>query len=131
MIKKLAKSIITKFRQLSRKKKIIVIVLILILGGIGYLLWRNATKPPEYTLEAAKLDSIVEVVSETGNVTTAGAIPIYSTTTGMVEEVFIKNGDYVYTIITITKVLKNLLFVNLHTLKEAYNILLKYLLKCN
>ncbi len=95
MIKKLAKSIITKFRQLSRKKKIIVIVLIFILGGIGYLLWRNAAKLPEYTLEAAKLDSIIEVVSETGNVTTAGAIPIYSTTTGMVEEVFIKNGDYV------------------------------------
>jgi len=95
MIKKLAKSISTKFRQLSRKKKIIVFVLILILGGIGYLIWRNITKPSEYTLEAAKFDSIVEIVSETGNVTTAGAIPIYSTTTGMVEEVFVKNGDYV------------------------------------
>lgn len=93
MIKKLAKSITTKFRQLPRKKKIIIFVLILILGGIGCLVWRNFTKAPEYTLETAKFDSIVEVVRETGNVTTAGAIPIYSTTTGMVEEVFVKNDD--------------------------------------
>jgi macrolide-specific efflux system membrane fusion protein len=93
MILKFAKLIISRFKQLSRIKKIIVIVLILILGSIGFFIWRKFTKAPEYTLEAAKFDSIVEVVSETGNVTTAGAIPIYSTTTGMVEEVLVKNGD--------------------------------------
>jgi len=94
-ITKRIKILWSKFKQLSRKKKIIVFAFILILGGIGYLLFRNITKSSEYTLEAAKFDSVVELVSETGNVTTAGAIPIYSTTTGMVEEMFVKNGDYV------------------------------------
>ncbi|MDP4030968.1 MAG: efflux RND transporter periplasmic adaptor subunit [Patescibacteria group bacterium] len=80
-------------RKFSRKKKIIVVVLSLLLIVAGFLIWRHFTKAPKYTLAAAKFDSIVETVSETGNVTTAGAIPIYSTTTGMVEEVFVKNDE--------------------------------------
>ena len=49
----------------------------------------------DYQLETASIDSIIETVSETGNVTTAGTTPIYSTTTGIIEEVFVKNGDIV------------------------------------
>ncbi len=95
MIKKIAKLIAAKFRQLPRKKKIIVVVLLFVLGSIGSFLWRRITKDSGYTLEAAKFDSVVELVSETGNVTTAGAVPIYSTTTGMVEAVYVENGDSV------------------------------------
>ncbi|MFC1626696.1 efflux RND transporter periplasmic adaptor subunit [Patescibacteria group bacterium] len=92
---KLLQSIFTKFRQSSRKKKLIITIVVLILGLIGYAIWQNATKSPKYTLASAEYSSIEEIVSETGNVTTAGAVPIYTTTTGMVEEVFIQNGDFV------------------------------------
>lgn len=95
MIKRIVRLIVAKFKQLPRKKKIIVLVLVFVLGGIGSLIWRNITKDSKYTLEAAKIDSVVELVSETGNVTTAGAVPIYSTTMGMVEAVYVENGDFV------------------------------------
>lgn len=84
-----------KFKSASRKKKILIIGPILVVGIIGFSQWRKATKPSEYSIESAKRDSLIELVSETGNVTTAGAIPIYSTTTGMVEEVYVGNGDIV------------------------------------
>lgn len=90
------KSIIAKFRQWSRRKKIVIFVLIFILGSIGYSLWRSANKPSKYTLQVAKFDSITELISETGNVTAAGAVSVYSTTTGMVEEVYVRNGDLVF-----------------------------------
>lgn len=94
MLKKV-NNLYKKYKNLSRKKKIVVIGIVLIVGMVGFSQWRKATKPSEYSTEAAKVDSIVELVSETGNVTTAGAVPIYSTTTGMVEEVYVNNGDVV------------------------------------
>jgi len=84
-----------KFKQLSFKKKVILVVVLLSLAGLIAYQYRRATRPPNYELEVATLDLITEVVSETGNVTTAGSIPVYSTTTGMVEEVFVINGGYV------------------------------------
>lgn len=84
-----------KFWKLSKKKKAAVIVVVLI---VGFVVNRMVNKPNpagEYELETAKIDSIVEHVSETGNVTAAGVTPVYSTTTGIVEEVFVENGSYV------------------------------------
>ena len=94
-VRNLLAIVVSKYKQLSRKKKVLVIVLIVVLIFSGFALFRKITKPPKYTLEKAKFDSVVELVSETGNVTSAGAVPIYSTTTGMVDEMFVQNGDYV------------------------------------
>ena len=94
MKKKITKSI-KKLKKLPKKKKFLYIGILIVVIIIGYSIYKKATKPPKYSLEAAKTDSIVELVSETGNVTSAGAVPIYSTTTGMVEEVFVSNGDIV------------------------------------
>lgn len=83
------------FRKQSRKKKAILLILILAIAYFAYNRWQTANKPPEYELESARFESITELVSETGNVTTAGAIPLYSTTNGLVELVLVKNGDTV------------------------------------
>jgi multidrug efflux pump subunit AcrA (membrane-fusion protein) len=95
MILKPIKSLISKFKSASKKKKFLVIIAILILGFVVSSQLRKASAPPKYTLEAAKIDSITELVSETGNITAAGVTPIYSTTTGVVEEVYVSNGSYV------------------------------------
>ncbi|MFC1750812.1 efflux RND transporter periplasmic adaptor subunit [Pseudomonadota bacterium] len=62
---------------------------------MGFRQYQQANKTPDYELASAKLKSITEIVSETGNVTITGAIPMYSTTNGLIEEVFVKNGDVV------------------------------------
>lgn len=74
-------------------KIIIVVSLIAVATLTLRRFWGN--QQLDYELEAARFDSITEIVSETGNVTTAGVTPIYSTTTGMVDQVFVSNGDYV------------------------------------
>lgn len=61
----------------------------------GGIFWQMSSYGSPYTVEPAAFDSITEVVSETGNVTTAGATPIYSTTTGVIEEVYVANGSIV------------------------------------
>lgn len=77
----------------SRKKKIAIAGILVAL--LGFFLLRRTSQAPAYTLEPAKREALVEIVSESGHVTTAGATPVFSTTTGMVEAVFIKNGDTV------------------------------------
>jgi len=82
------------FKSRSWKMKLVVIVILLI---IGFIIFKNlsGSNSPEYDLESARLESITEVVSETGNVVTTGAMPVYTTTTGMVDEVFVENGNYI------------------------------------
>ena len=94
MFKKIT-NLYKKFKGASRKKKIVVVGIVLAVGIFGIIQYRNATKPPDYFIEAAKIDSLVELVSETGNVTTAGVTPVYSTTTGVVDEVLVENGDVI------------------------------------
>jgi multidrug efflux pump subunit AcrA (membrane-fusion protein) len=92
---KLIKAIFAKFKQLSIKKKLILIIVLLAIVGLKAYQYHNATKAADYELATANYDSLTEVVSETGNVTTTGSIPVYSRTTGVVEDVFIANGDTV------------------------------------
>ncbi len=82
------KGILFKKRTLA-----VVFVITLILGAVVYFQIRGGES--QYLLESARYTSITERVSETGNVTTAGVIPAYSTTTGIVEEVLVSNGDVV------------------------------------
>jgi len=82
------------FRRLSFKKKLLFLFLLLVVGFLVRSQFAKA-KPPEYELATATRSSIVEHVSETGNVTAAGATPVYSTTTGIVEEVYVANNTLV------------------------------------
>lgn len=81
-------------RQSWKKKLAIIVVLILVIWFIASRFSSGSSKN-QYELEAARLDEITELVSETGKVTTTGAMPVYTTTTGMVDELFVSNGDQV------------------------------------
>lgn len=59
----------------------------------GQLAGANAPSP--YVKEKAKHATIVEVVSETGNVNTAGRVDVFSSATGVIEELYVEDGDHV------------------------------------
>lgn len=83
------------FRRLSRKKKFIVIGVLLAIAGLLMVGYSRATSKPKYTLVEVTKDDITETVSETGSVSVNGWVDVYSPTNGIVEEVFVKNGDVV------------------------------------
>ncbi len=90
----LIKKPLLKFLKLSIFKKIIVVVLIAIIIIVVQQYFANSDKNG-YVLEKAKMSSITEIVSETGNVITTGRTDIYSPSTGIIEEVKISNGESV------------------------------------
>lgn len=92
---KIIKSLTNRFRHLSLKKKILVILGILILFIVISQVISNATKEPPYTEAVVTKGNIIEVVTETGNITTSGRTDIYSPTNGIVENVFVANGETV------------------------------------
>lgn len=83
------------FKKTRKRNKFFVIVgvLIAIFIIIGQI--SSATAPSPYTVEKAKKATITEYISETGNVNTAGRVDVYSSATGVVEEVYVANGDVV------------------------------------
>lgn len=89
------KKIITRFRKTRRRNKIFIILGILfLLLFIGGQVSRSLAPSP-YITDHAKNATIVQQVSETGNVNAAGRVDVYSSTTGVVEELYVKNGQNV------------------------------------
>lgn len=82
------------FKNLSWKKKLLVVIL-LIAGAIGISSYLNANKKPEYESAKAEKGDIVEIVSETGNIIASGKTNVYSPTNGVVTEILVQNGDIV------------------------------------
>jgi HlyD family secretion protein len=85
----------TRFRKTRRRNKVFVIIGLIILVFIILGQISSATAPSPYTVEKAKKATITEYISETGNVNTAGRVDVYSPTNGIVEEVYIENGQAV------------------------------------
>lgn len=83
------------FRHASFKKKALAVTLLLIAVIIASQQIQNLTKPPAYTTQKVAKGSITETVTETGNIIVAGKADIYSPSEGVVEEVFVTNGDEV------------------------------------
>lgn len=94
-IKKLISELFDKFKLLSLKKKIVVIIVIFIVLATGWQTFSNLTKKPPYTLTKATVENLSEIVSETGNIVTNGKTEVFSPTNGVVEEVFVENGQIV------------------------------------
>lgn len=90
----LIKKPLLKFLKLSIFKKIIVVIVIAIIVIVLQQYFSNSNKNG-YVLEKAKMSSITEIVSETGNIITTGRTDIYSPSTGIIQEVKINNGDIV------------------------------------
>lgn len=97
-IKKLH-SIYTKtfswFRQLSLKKKLFFVGIVLIVLILALVKINQLRQPPPYTTQKVKKADIVETVNETGNIASGGIVNVYSPTNGVVTEVLVGNGTLV------------------------------------
>lgn len=81
------------FENASLKKRIIVITLLgIVLFTLPAFLGGNKSK---YPLDTVQKGTITQLVTENGNVVSANETDVYSPTTGALEQVYVKNGDYV------------------------------------
>lgn len=83
------------FRTTSLRNKVIVIIGILIVVFIIVRQIGAANPQPQYITQAVERGDVTQIVSETGNVSTSGKADIASSVTGIVEEIYVKNGDLV------------------------------------
>ena len=87
--------VIAKFRSLSRRKKIVVIFILVIVLGLFVRIVSDSKKDNGYTLAKVKIGNIDEIVSESGNIVSSNKTDIYSPSNGIVKEIFVENGDFV------------------------------------
>lgn len=85
------------FKHTRRRNKVFTIIGLIIAGSIAGNAIAQATAKPPYQVEKAKYEDIIQVVSETGNINTSGRVDIYSTATGIIEEIYVQNGTEVKT----------------------------------
>jgi HlyD family secretion protein len=83
------------FRRTRRRNKVFVLIGLCILFFIILGQIQSATAKPPYVTEKAKRTTITEYVSETGNVNSAGRFDVYSSTTGIIEELYVDNNTVV------------------------------------
>lgn len=94
-IKFLPIKLLKKFKSLSLKKKIVVVTILIIIVIIASQIYSNATRSPQYITVLAQKADIIEVVSETGSISTNSRTDVYSPANGIVENILAKNGDKV------------------------------------
>lgn len=94
MVKKISNTLrrfLRWFWHASWLKKIGVIILSLILISVITSPFR--AKKTQYTTDTVSRGSITSIVSESGNVTNAGAVDVPSITTGVIQTIYVANGD--------------------------------------
>lgn len=78
---------------------VVKIILALIVPAAGWFVYQNvivgATKKVTYQTTAAVKDTLVTTVSASGSVSSGGSVAITTGVTGMVNQVYVKNGDTV------------------------------------
>lgn len=89
-LKKFVRSILQ-----SRKKTAIAILVIALFGFFGWKTFAQSSKQPQYQTAQVEKGSIVATVSESGSVVAGNQVDVPSTTTGVIEEVYVKDGDTV------------------------------------
>lgn len=87
------KAFIHWFLKASWKKKVLVAFAV---GFVGFIVTSPLrAKGPAYTTEAVTKDTVIDTVSESGNVASSGRFDVYSPSTGYIEEVYVQNGAIV------------------------------------
>ncbi len=90
------KSLSTKIWQLSIWKKVLIIILIL---GIGYYSYTNyfvsSTTAPTYQTATAEKGTLITSITASGTISSANNVSITSNATGVINTVYVKNGDTV------------------------------------
>lgn len=81
------------FWQTRRRNKAIVIVIILVAAFFIIRQVSANNNKPNYITAPVKRGNVVQLVSETGNVSSGARTDVYSPSTGVVEEVYVKNNQ--------------------------------------
>ena len=93
-ITKLISRLIGWFFHTSRKNKVTIIIVILVIAffaGKSLITGKNNG----YVMDTVQKRTIIEIVTESGTVTANGRVNIYSPTNGVIGEVFVANGQAV------------------------------------
>ncbi len=80
------------FRKTRKRNKIFVIITVLIISFLIIRQVQSANKQPQYLTQAIERTNIAQIVSETGNTETAGRVDVFSSSTGIIEEIYIEDG---------------------------------------
>lgn len=85
------------FLKTRTRNKTFVIILLLVVTYFVSKQVQNANARPQYLTQTVNRATISQIVSETGNIATANRFDVYSSSTGIIEKIYIKDGEYVKT----------------------------------
>jgi RND family efflux transporter MFP subunit len=84
------------YKNASLKIKVIALLILVAIGYFGYnQFFKAKTTATQYQTESAEKKTLINTVSVTGNIASTNLVSVGSTTTGVIEEVYVKNGDTV------------------------------------
>ncbi|HSW87583.1 MAG TPA: HlyD family efflux transporter periplasmic adaptor subunit [Candidatus Saccharimonadales bacterium] len=83
------------FLHTSWKKRIAVIIAVIIILIIIKNVFFGGKKQ-QYTFDTVQKGTITQLVTENGNVISSNENDVYSPTNGMLDQIYVKNGDYVH-----------------------------------
>ncbi len=83
------------FRKTRKRNKAIVVVVLLVAVILIIRQIQSANAQPQYVTKPVERKTITSLVSETGNVNTAGRVDVYSSSTGVIEEIYVADRSEV------------------------------------
>lgn len=90
------KSFVARIKNLSLLKKgIILVVLLLLIWFVGTRVFGKKNSTSQYQTATAQRQSIISTVSESGNIGANSQTSVTSPSTGIIEAVYVKNGEQV------------------------------------
>lgn len=100
---KLVSTVSQKFNQLKkwflqtsgRNKALVIIILLAVVWFARPLVLQSKSSTPQYQTVVAEKGTLVESVTVSGSVFAANNASVNTDATGVVEEIYVKNGDYV------------------------------------
>jgi multidrug efflux pump subunit AcrA (membrane-fusion protein) len=82
------------FFKYSLKKKIVIsLIVLVVIGFIGFKLVGNKSQQPQYQTSPAESGTLITTVSASGNVSAGGTVNITTGVSGTVTQIYVKNGD--------------------------------------
>jgi RND family efflux transporter MFP subunit len=79
----------------TRNRKILVTVILLIVGFLVLKRNSNKTATPTYQTATAEKGTLITTITASGNITSSGDLTISTDASGIVNKVYVKNGDLI------------------------------------
>lgn len=80
------------------KNKKIIISIVLVIIVIGFFVWKSQSSKiftPQYQTSTIEKGTLISTVSASGNITSGNSLSISTEATGVIDKVYVKNGDVV------------------------------------